>query len=267
MTLKEFVDKYNGKLVDYDSFYGAQCSDLAQQYNKEMYGGPFLTGEAAADLWETYPVDYYERVLNTPDAVPTPGDMMIWKKTTSLPWGHVGICVEGDLNRFKSFDQNWPTGAPCSLVEHNYTGVIGFLRPIKSPLNDIDYKTLYEETLTKLNEKTQLETFLRGEIQKKDDTINNLNNIISGLESEKNRLADELRVCELNSQVNAELNNKIIQLTQELNQLKLDYEQSKSNWQISEVAYQKQLALLTTKYAATKSSIKKLLIDYIFGKS
>lgn len=41
--------------VDYDGAWGDQCVDLVQQYNKVIVGGPFLTGQAAKDIWETYP--------------------------------------------------------------------------------------------------------------------------------------------------------------------------------------------------------------------
>lgn len=115
----------------------------------------------------------------------------------------------------------------------------------------------------KIDEASKL---LNQTITDKEVTISNLNGQIAQLEKNKNILADELKVCQQAGEVNVELNNKLIQATQELNQLKLDLEQSRSNWSLKEVGYNKQIALLTTKYTATKSSLKKLLIDYIFGK-
>jgi hypothetical protein len=274
MIIQDFFNKWNGKFVDFDGFYGSQCSDLAQQYNKEVYGGPFLTGAAAADLWETYPVDYYERVLNTIDAIPKVGDMMIWKKTASLPYGHVGILSEASQMTFKSLDQNWPIGAPCSFVDHSYNGVIGFLRPIKPPIGTQYYLGIDLTNIESLKVCIQeWKNVADGLYVKKEEvaaltqTIANLNAQVATLEKSNNVLAEERRVCQLNLKDHVDCQSKIMQMTQELNQMKLDYEQSKSNWLISEVAYKKQLALLTTKYNATKSSIKKLLIDYIFGKS
>lgn len=110
-------------------------------------------------------------------------------------------------------------------------------------------------------------TPLKQTILDKELTISNLNNQIAQLEKEKNVLADELKVCQTNGQSSVELNNNLIKVTQELNQLKLDYEKAKANWELKEVSYNRQISLLTTKYGATKSSIKKLLIDYIFGKT
>ena len=40
MTYQEFKNKYNGKYVDYDGYYGAQCWDLAQKYFTEVLGVP-----------------------------------------------------------------------------------------------------------------------------------------------------------------------------------------------------------------------------------
>jgi hypothetical protein len=44
------------------------------------------------------------------------------------PYGHIAIFVNGDVNSFTSFDQNYPIGSPCKLVNHNYNNVIGWLR-------------------------------------------------------------------------------------------------------------------------------------------
>ena len=183
MTLDEFINKWSGVYADFDGYYGAQCSDLAQFYNRDVVGGPFLTGEAAADLWETYPVQLYERILNTIDAVPQKGDLMIWKKTSSLPWGHVAICVSGDQNSFKSFDQNWPTGSPAHIVDHNYNGVLGWLRPIKTtpaPVVTDEYK----KTMMAYNAFYELPERVISDLDGYKKTIDNLNAAISQKDSQ-----------------------------------------------------------------------------------
>jgi hypothetical protein len=51
---------------------------------------------------------------------------MIWGSGT---WGHVAIFVEGDVDSFRSMDQNYPTGSPCHIQNHtNYDGVLGWIR-------------------------------------------------------------------------------------------------------------------------------------------
>lgn len=280
MTIQQFLDKYLGQFIDFDGYYGAQCVDLIQQYNKEVFGGGFIPGQGAADIWETYPTEIYNRVLNTIDALPQLGDIMIWKKTTSLPFGHIAIVKNASQTKFTSLDQNWPTGGKCQYIEHNYENpqVIGWLHPKTLPViigvneweqklkiyNSVFYKP--EDVIKFIDDrKTEINT-LNQAITDKDVTINNLNGQISNLEKEKNILADELRVCQSNNQSTSELNDKLILVTQELNQLKLNYEKAKGDWGLKEVGYNKQIALLTTKYNATKSSLKKLFIDYIFGK-
>jgi len=129
MTFNDFINKYNGKGIDYDKYYGYQCMDLYQQYNKEVVGAPSIPSAAAADVWTNYPKDYYEKIANGPSNAPQFGDVIIWKKAANLPYGHIAVCKTADANTFTSFDQNWPTGSVCHLQQHNYTNVQGWLRP------------------------------------------------------------------------------------------------------------------------------------------
>jgi hypothetical protein len=38
MKFQEFVDKNNGKYIDYDGNYGCQCVDLLRQYLVDVVG-------------------------------------------------------------------------------------------------------------------------------------------------------------------------------------------------------------------------------------
>lgn len=136
MTVQEFFDKWNGKGCDFDGYYGFQCMDLYQQYTREVVGGPHIPAPAAADVWNTYAKDYYDRIANTPTGVPQLGDVMIWKKASGLPYGHIAVFKSGDVNRFTSFDQNWPPGTKSHFQDHNYTNVQGWLRPKKPVTGD-----------------------------------------------------------------------------------------------------------------------------------
>lgn len=131
MTLDEFIKKYTGKGIDYDGWYGFQCMDLYRQYVKEVLEFPqSIPVPGAKDVWNNYPTQYYERIANTPTGVPNKGDIVIWGPRFG-PFGHIAVFVSGNVNRFVSFDQNFPTGSLCALREHNYTGVLGWLRPKK----------------------------------------------------------------------------------------------------------------------------------------
>jgi hypothetical protein len=135
MTVDAFFSTWNGKGADFDGWYGDQCVDLFNFYNRDVVGAPFTgtpyTG-GAADLWRSYHADFYDRIDNSISFVPRKGDVMIWAANTPAtgPAGHVAICTgEADTNYFVSFDQNYPTGSKCHFQRHGYTGVYGVLRP------------------------------------------------------------------------------------------------------------------------------------------
>lgn len=129
MTLQSFIDKYNGKILDFDGAYGGQCMDLYRGYVKEVLNYPQSPAvRGANNVWDTYLPDYYNRTENTPSGVPAEGDIIIWGDSVGT-YGHIAIYVSGTSRSFTSFDQNWPVGAKCALVNHKYTGVLGWLHP------------------------------------------------------------------------------------------------------------------------------------------
>lgn len=130
MTLDEFIAKYLNKFVEYHSFSSGaknQCVDLANQYIVEVLGLPAIIGTNAQDF-PTKRGNNFEWIVNTPDGLPKAGDLMIFKSADNV--GHISIFVEGNLSLFRSFDQNYPTGSPCKIVQHNYRNVLGWLRKI-----------------------------------------------------------------------------------------------------------------------------------------
>ena len=105
MTLDRFIAKYNNFPIDFDGYFGYQCVDLYRQYVKESLGFPQSDPvSGAADIWDTYLAGYYDRIVNTPEAVPEKGDIMIWRRAGGLPDGHVALFVSGNFSAFMSFD-------------------------------------------------------------------------------------------------------------------------------------------------------------------
>ena len=137
MTLQEFIDKWLGKKCDWDGYYGGQCVDLFRQYVQEVLVFPQPKGVTGAkDFWTNYDTDpalyeHYEKIPNTPEGLPSKGDVVIWNGKAGSGYGHVAIFISGDLQKFTSFDENWPTLDKCTLTDHNYTNVSGWLHPIK----------------------------------------------------------------------------------------------------------------------------------------
>ena len=144
MTLNEFVKKYLGKKLDYDQFYGGQCIDLYRFYVKEVLEFPQSPGVGgAAEIWDSADSEYYDFIDNEPTTVPQIGDIVIWNRKEGGGFGHVAIYLEGNVNWFNSFDQNWPTLDKCTITTHDYTNVIGWLRP-KENMDEEQLKMLQE---------------------------------------------------------------------------------------------------------------------------
>jgi hypothetical protein len=145
MTISDFLTKYNGKGIDFDGYYGYQCMDLWQQYNKEVWGGSHIPAPYAKDVWEKnlYPTNLYDKIANTLDGVPQKGDVVIWSGYANGGPGHIAVFYSGDVWKFTSFDQNWPSGSTCHFQPHNYNYVYGWLRakvvtPQPPPVNPND---------------------------------------------------------------------------------------------------------------------------------
>ena len=143
----EFFGKYDQKPIDFDGSLGNQCVDVYRQFIKECIECPQSPPvKGAYQIWDTYLPEYFDRILNTIEAIPIKGDIIIWG-TEVGGFGHIAICKDGTQQSFTSFDQNWPvsgyvdtngnfigTGV-CHFQPHNYNGVLGWLRR-KSPVTN-----------------------------------------------------------------------------------------------------------------------------------
>jgi hypothetical protein len=132
MTARQWMQAVNGKYIDYDGAYGAQCVDLIKKYFVEIIGIPAIRNNAI-DYWTNYPTAHFTRISNTASFVPKSGDIMIWGKGVGQ-YGHIAIVWTATVDWFDSLDQNWPYSngtTPAKFVHHNYGSVLGVLRPKK----------------------------------------------------------------------------------------------------------------------------------------
>lgn len=135
----QYVKSQGG--VDTDGYYGKQCMDLYNSFMREVVG---LDGNTGADrakniLNNNYVMENVERIDNYPEFVPEKGDIAVF---TGGEFGHVAICLGiGNVNYFKSLDQNWNLGGELMTVNHNYFtfAPLVFLRP-KNQTNIMDLK-------------------------------------------------------------------------------------------------------------------------------
>lgn len=129
-TLAQFVAAHNGRYLDFDHVYGAQCVDLVLYYCRDVWGLPPLPGNAIDEFGEESTRILWTR--NDPKnlaQIPPAGAVIIWGpswKVGTGVYGHTAVVVESDRAGFTSFDQNWPVGAPCHEVRHTYDGIIGW---------------------------------------------------------------------------------------------------------------------------------------------
>lgn len=151
MTFKEFYEKYKGQYVDFDGYYGPQCVDLVQYWNREL-GGQRFSGNAIEIIKQ--PMGIYEVIKNGPTNIPKEGDIVVWNKNMGAGNGHTGIATgKGSVMTFEAFEQNDPYTSPAHLKEYKYDNVVGWLHPRRAtPKPGVDYKILYETLVTNIRE-------------------------------------------------------------------------------------------------------------------
>ena len=132
MNLTHFVKKYNGKKVDFDGAFGAQCVDLFRQYNKEVWGNPHTGAvEGAKDLilnYDNLPLEqkYLEKIPRY--FFPKAGDVAVWGASSSNKYGHVAIVVYTEDNNLIVFEQDGFKQDGAKLNIRTDDNLLGFLR-------------------------------------------------------------------------------------------------------------------------------------------
>lgn len=115
-----------------------QCFDVTVKFT-DMLGIPHYPGNPSpfpyANACQIYTdfgqfqAQYFDRIPNTTSYVPQKGDILVWDAKLNGGIGHTAVATgEGDVNRFKSLDQNWNIGAPAQIITHNYSYLLGALR-------------------------------------------------------------------------------------------------------------------------------------------
>lgn len=153
MTFDEFIAKYTNQPVDFDGVYPNQCMDLMHSYVYEVLGltdRKLLAHPCAYQVFTDFTeAQYFDKIANTPEGIPQKGDIILFNKTSSNPYGHVCIFVEGTASKFKSFDANYPTGSLPHIQDHTYGYCLGWLRYKGAPDTINVLKTQFEELVRK----------------------------------------------------------------------------------------------------------------------
>lgn len=225
MSLDDFIQKYEGKEIDYDGAFGAQCVDLYRAYVKEVLGYPQSPPvEGAKDIWDTYLPEYFTRIENTPEGLPEKGDIVIFG-TGLGKYGHVAIFLEGNLSRFTSLDQNYPTSSPVHKQGHTYSAVIGWLRPIDKKMDTPAwFDTLLQEAGLSLEREGEFRAFWE-KAKRYDEDIKNLQEQVK---SNAEALADRAREVSMLTEKNQRLADEATEAEELLNQKRVEIAEKNS---------------------------------------
>lgn len=129
MTFSQFLNEYNGKKnVGNTTENKGECTGLVAVW-VDVLSLPHIWGHAM-DLFANADEKFFTKILNTIDALPEAGDIVVWSKKFNGTFGHTGIATKtGEQTVFECFEQNDPIGSNCHVKTYKYDNVIGWLRP------------------------------------------------------------------------------------------------------------------------------------------
>lgn len=138
----------NNGIMYKDSGNGGQCTDFVSAYmNYIVYGDAhywknsggkgFRTYNAKEYFSKTYPVGW-QKISNTPDFVPQPGDILCFGAGPSNSFGHVAVAIEGcTVSSMKGVGQNGLAnnyaGTPAQYQTMSYYGSWGNFQGVIRP--------------------------------------------------------------------------------------------------------------------------------------
>jgi hypothetical protein len=239
MTFENFLGTYNGKTnVGNTTANKGQCVGLVAVWIESL-NLPHVWGDAF-DMFVNADEKFFEKILNTPEALPIAGDIIIWSKKFNGTVGHTGLCTgTANLDTFEAFEQNDPLGSNCHLKTYNYNFVYGWLRPITADVSqqalidqlradrDTNHNLYIQEREAKINLETQLD--------QKNKTI---------LIYEK-RIEDKDKEIQILSETSQSLTQKNVLLKEQLTALKSEKQKSDMDLEIC-LAQRKDLGKYTT---------------------
>lgn len=127
MTPKQFVEKYIGKVIDYDKTYGPQCVDAFKQFCADVGVPVRATPNNWADgYWYSKDAlgygNYFTYILNPGEF--TNGDWVIWAYgSKSHPSSHIALYYNG-----QEFSENQGGNKGFTLKDTVFSDALGALR-------------------------------------------------------------------------------------------------------------------------------------------
>jgi hypothetical protein len=119
-----WVGNVNGRAIDMDGAFGAQCVDLANHYHMYAVGGSSMVFANGNQWFTNAPASLYDKV----GGAGAKGDIACWNAFYGGGYGHVAIVLQDLGNSLKVMTQN-PGGAHVDTLSKQ--GLQGYLRPKK----------------------------------------------------------------------------------------------------------------------------------------
>jgi len=130
MTLLGLLQRCLGTIVQARGGLGGECVDWINVYLQSVLGQTGIQKNAVD--WATVEVNGFTWTVNGATNYPHKGAIVVWGQNQVVgtgPNGHIALCIAADPMHLLAADQNWPDGAPVSIIEHSYAGVLGWHEP------------------------------------------------------------------------------------------------------------------------------------------
>lgn len=128
--MKRSINSMNGRSIDYDHSYGAQCADVGMQYANDMFGIGMVIADGSGYWRQSQLMPYCDAIpANQP---PRYGDIVSWSGSsgayTNGGAGHIAIYISGDPGSgfITCLTQN-PN--PAGMMPLKADGIQGWMRP------------------------------------------------------------------------------------------------------------------------------------------
>lgn len=130
MTLEKFAKQYEGKKIDYDSAYGAQCVDLVRLYIHLVWGLPqpksIISAYEAYTRWLRCGDGFNEISWKSLTEIAR-GDIVVFPPTDTNPHGHIAIVLDVADDEVLCFEQNGLTQKGAEQKRRPLKSVFGCL--------------------------------------------------------------------------------------------------------------------------------------------
>lgn len=123
-AVDRWVGQVNGRAIDMDGAFGAQCVDVAISFNRSVVGGPNISGNGNQWYANGGASGAYTQIPTSSPAVK--GDIACWGSFYGGGYGHVAVVLADRGGSVNVISQNPGPARPMDLSKQ---GLQGYLRP------------------------------------------------------------------------------------------------------------------------------------------